>query len=147
VPGTGTDHKNHYRYGAEAKLYFLSTVNPLSLSAVVYGGREDQALIAGGVQNATFLGGFLEGVWTLTPRLSLLGRYELIHPSQAGVDVTAGPVLGDVQAWTATIRHTFELTSRTEAALHLELSRYWFDAGDGTSPTTWAALIGLDFAL
>jgi len=49
--------------------------------------------------------------------------------------------------WTATFRHTFELTSRTEAALHLEFSRFSQDAGDGTSPTSYAVLIGLDFSL
>jgi hypothetical protein len=146
VPGTGSNHKNYFRYGGEAHLYFLSTVNPLTLSAVVWGGKDDQALIAGGTGDATFLGGFLEGVWTINPRLSLIGRYELIRPSQ-GVNTAAGPVVGDFKAWTATIRHTFELTSRTEAAVHLEFSRAWQDAGDGTSPTTYAGLIGLDFAL
>ena len=146
VSGTGSNHKNHYRYGGEAHLYFLSTVNPLTLSAVVWGGKDDQALIAGGTGDATFIGGFLEGVWTINPRLSLIGRYELIHPSQS-VDPLAGPVIGDFNAWTATIRHTFELTSRTEAAVHLEFSRAWQDAGDGTSPASYAALIGLDFAL
>ena len=146
VPGTASNHKTHYRYGGEAKLSFLSIYNPLSLDAVIYGGSEDQALIDGGVSDAKFIGGFLEGVWTLNPRLSLIGRYELIHPT-GGVDPLAGPVPGDVNVWTAAIRHTFELTSRTEAALHLELSKYSQDAGDGTSPASWAALIGLDFAL
>ena len=146
IAGTGSNHKNHFRYGGEAHLYFLSTVNPLTLSAVVWGGKDDQATVAGAISDATFIGGFLEGVWTVNPRLSLIGRYELIHPS-GGVDPAAGPVAGDVNAWTATIRHTFELTSRTEAAVHLELSRFTQDAGDGTSPATWAALLGLDFAL
>jgi hypothetical protein len=146
VPGTGSNHKTHFRYGGEAHLYLFSMVNPLTLSAVVWGGKEDQALIGGATSDATFLGGFLEGVWTVNPRLSLIGRYELIHPS-GGADPLAGPVAGDVNAWTATIRHTFELTSRTEAALHLEFSRFSQEAGDGTSPATYAALIGLDFAL
>src|SRR6266478_2731838 len=118
VPGTGSNHKNHFRYGGEAHLYFLSIVNPLTLSAVVWGGHEDQALIEGGTGSASFIGGFLEGVYTATPRISFLGRYELIHPTQ-GVDPLAGPVLGDTKTFTAAIRHTFELTSRTEAALHL----------------------------
>jgi len=147
IPGTGSTHKNHFRYGGEGHLYFLNTVNPLTPSGVVWGGKDDAALIDGGAgtgSDATFIGGFLEGVWTVNPRLSLIGRYELIHPSQA---TAATPSTGDFQAWTATIRHTFELTSRTEAAVHLEFSRGWQDAGDGTSPATWAGLIGLDFAL
>jgi len=146
IAGTGTNHKNHYRYGGEAHLYFLSTVNPLTLSAVVWGGTDDQALVDGAISDATFIGGFLEGVWTITPRVSLLGRYELIHPS-GGADPAAGPVAGDVNTWTVTLRHTFELTSRTEAAVHLEFSRFNQDAGDGTSPSSYAALIGLDFSL
>lgn len=153
VPGTGSNHKNHFRYGGEAHLYFLSIVNPLTLSAVVWGGQDDQALLKSdsgapvGVSNATFIGGFLEGVWTINPRLSLVGRYELIHPSQGIDPALAGPATGNVRAGTAVIRHTFELTSRTEAALHLEFSRFWFDAGDGTSPVTYTGLLGLDFAL
>jgi len=128
-------------------------VNPLTLSAVVWGGQDDQALLKSdsgapvGVSNATFIGGFLEGVWTINPRLSLVGRYELIHPSQGIDPALAGPATGNVRAGTAVIRHTFELTSRTEAALHLEFSRFWFDAGDGTSPVTYTGLLGLDFAL
>jgi hypothetical protein len=146
VPGTASNHKQYLRYGGEAHLYFLSTVNPLTLSAVIWGGKDDKALIDGGAatDDASFIGGFLEGVWTVTPRLSLIGRYEMIHPSQTTI---ATPVVGDFNAWTATIRHTFELTSRTEAAIHLEFSRASQDAGDGTSPANYAALIGLDFAL
>jgi len=146
LAGTGTNHKNHFRYGGEAHLYFLSTVNPLTLSGVLWGGKDDQATVDSAISDATFIGGFLEGVWTINPRISLIGRYELIHPS-GGADPAAGPVAGNAKAWTATIRHTFELTSRTEAAVHLEFSRFSQDAGDGTSPTNWAALLGLDFAL
>jgi len=153
VAFTGSNHKNHFRYGGEAHLYFLSVVNPVTLSAVVWGGQDDQAVLKDdtgapvGVSNATFIGGFLEGVWTINPRLTLLGRYELIHPSQGVDPALVSPVTGNVKVWTAIIRHTFELTSRTEAALHLEFSRFWFDAGDGTSPATYTGLIGLDFAL
>ena len=146
VPGTGSNHKTHFRYGGEGHLYLFSIVNPLTLTAVLWGGQDDQALIGGGVRNATFLGGFLEGVWTITPRASLIGRFEVIHPTQ-GVDPAAGPVPGNVKWWTAAFRHTFELTSRTEAALHLEFSRASSDAGDGTFPTAHAVLAGFDIAL
>ncbi|OLC18796.1 MAG: hypothetical protein AUH38_02830 [Deltaproteobacteria bacterium 13_1_40CM_68_24] len=133
VAFTGSNHKNHFRYGGEAHLYFLSVVNPVTLSAVVWGGQDDQAVLKDdtgapvGVSNATFI--------------------ELIHPSQGVDPALVSPVTGNVKVWTAIIRHTFELTSRTEAALHLEFSRFWFDAGDGTSPATYTGLIGLDFAL
>jgi hypothetical protein len=138
--------KQHYRYGGEGHLQFLSIVNPLTLSAVIWGGSEDQALIAGASQDARFLGWFVEGVYTVTPRLSFIGRYESIKTTQQG-DPAAPQSAGDLSSWTAGIRHTFELTSRTEAALHLELSRVGVDAGDGTTPETWTALIAFDFAL
>ncbi|HWE23483.1 MAG TPA: hypothetical protein VG496_06030, partial [Myxococcales bacterium] len=146
VQGTGSNMKEHYRYGGEAHLQLLSLVNPLTISGVVMGGSEDAALIPGASQDAHFLGWFVEGVYTITPRLSLLGRYEMISTTQQG-DPAAPQSAGDLKAWTATIRHTFELTSRTEAALHLEFSRVGIDAGDGTTPATYSALIGFDFAL
>ena len=146
IPGTGFGPKNHFRYGAEAHLYLFSMVNPLTLSGVVWGGAEDKALIAGADQDASFLGGFVEAVWTVTPRLSLIGRYEAVKTTQQGLS-TAPQSAGDLTAVTGVIRHTFELTSRTEAALHLEFSRFSQDAGDGTTPLTWSALLGFDFVL
>jgi hypothetical protein len=38
------------------------------------------------------------------------------------------------------------LTSRTEAAVHAELSQQRVRAADGTVPETLTALLGLDFA-
>jgi hypothetical protein len=146
VAGTGFGHKQHYRYGAEAHLQFLSPVNPLTLSGVVWGGSEDQALIAKATQDAKFLGGFVEGVYTATPRLSLIGRYEIIRTTQQG-DPTAPKSAGDLTSWTGAIRHTFEISSRTEAALQLELSRQTIDAGDGTQPDVYTGMIAFDFTL
>jgi hypothetical protein len=146
IPGTGYNNKSYYRYGGEAHLYFLNTVNPITLSGIVWGGSEDQALIANGTQTATFLGGVVEGVWTVTPRLSLVGRWEHIANTQQG-DPTLASSAGNLTAWTGVIRHTFEMTSRTEAALHLEFSKLTIDAGDGTTPATYQALAGIDFAL
>ena len=44
------------------------------------------------------------------------------------------------------MRHTFEITSRTEAAVHAELSRQQVRAADGTLPESLTGLLGLDFA-
>ncbi len=146
VQGTGSALKEHFRYGGEVHLRFLSVVNPLTLSGVVLGGSESRQLIAGAAQDARFLGGFVEGVWTINPRLSLIGRYEQIQTTQQG-DPKAPKAAGDLRVWTAAIRHTFELTSRTEAALQLELSRVGTDAGDGTTPETFTGLIAFDFTM
>src|SRR4029077_14746144 len=75
VQGTGSGLKEYFRYGGEVHLRFLSIVNPLTLSGVVLGGSESRELIAGPSQDARFIGGFVEGVWTFNPRLSLIGRY------------------------------------------------------------------------
>src|SRR6202171_4418209 len=95
VQGTGSNVKRHMRYGAEAHMMFLSLVNPITLSGVIWGGSDDAALItpaiAGGTtQEARFLGGFVEGVWTINPRLSLIGRYEKINNTQMGDPTLAG---------------------------------------------------------
>jgi hypothetical protein len=132
-------------------LQFFSIANPLTLTGVVFGGSEDAALItpadpATVTQTAKFLGGFVEGVWTVNPRLTFVARWERIINTQQGDPATFGAT-GNLTAVTGTIRHTFELTSRTEAALHLEVSRVGTEANDGTVPDTVIALLGLDFAL
>jgi len=146
IPGTAFGMKTYTRYGGEVHLYLLNTVNPLYISGILWGGSEDKALIAGGDQDASFLGGTVEGVWNITPRAAVIARWEHIVTTQQGVS-TAPQNAGDLTAFTAVFRHTFELTSRTEAALHVEFSRTAIDAGDGTVPVTWAGLLGFDFAL
>ena len=146
IQGTGAGFKKHYRYGGEVHLQLFSVVNPLTFSGVLWGGQEDAELITGGTQDAKFLGGFVEGVWTVNPRLSFIGRWEQIRNTQTGV-AGAPQSTGDLSSLTGAIRHTFELTSRTEAALHLEFSRVGIDAGDGTVPITYTALFAFDFTM
>lgn len=150
VQGTGSRLKQHSRYGAEAHLQFLSTVNPLTFSGVLWGGSDDAALIAppsgGAAQSARFWGGFVEGVWTFNSRLSLIGRYESIQNTQQG-DRAVARDTGNLTSATGALRHTFELSSRTGAALQLELSRVAVQAADGTKPSTYAGLLAFDLAL
>lgn len=146
LQGTGFGNKNHYNYGAELHLQFLSVVNPFTISTVLWGNSQDQALIANGTQDAKWLGVFVEGVYTYNPRLSLIGRYERIRTTQEG-DPTQFQANGDVTSLTAAIRHTFELTSRTEAALQLELTRRRTEAADGTLPDLYTGLIAFDFTM
>ena len=147
VPVVGTDRalKPYQRYGAEAHVQFFSLVTPLTLSGVVWQGTEDRALIASGVRDARFQGGFVELTWTPDIRFSVVGRYERIVNRQAGSDQARSNV-GDTTIATGAIRHTFELTSRTEAALHLEFSRFASTAPDGV-PDKLAALVAFDIAL
>ena len=62
-------------------------------------------------------------------------------------DTTGFQPNGDLYSVTGAIRHTFELTSRTEAALQLELSKVGREQGDGTVPTTYTGLFAFDFTM
>jgi hypothetical protein len=144
IQGSGFRHAKHYTYGAEGHLQFLSTVNPLTLTGIVWGNTQDKALIANATRDARWLGALVEGVYTITPRLSLIGRYEHIRNRQAGVP-TQPLALGDLTSYTGAIRHTYELTSRTEAALQIEVTRLRNDAGNGTAPDQIIGLAAADF--
>jgi hypothetical protein len=146
LQGTGFSNKNHYTYGAELHLQFISVVNPFTVTTVVWGNSQDKALIANGAQDAKWLGIFVEGVYTYNPRLSLIGRYERIRTTQQG-DPTQFQPNGDLTSVTGAIRHTFELTSRTEAALQLELTRRRVVAADGTLPDSYTGFIAFDFTM
>src|SRR3989475_9266836 len=86
VAFTGSNHKNHFRYGGGAHLYSPCGGKPVTLSAVVWGGQDDQAVLKDdtgapvGVSNATFIGGVLLGGWTHKPPLPPLCRYQLSTP-------------------------------------------------------------------
>jgi hypothetical protein len=144
IQGSGFNHARHYSYGAEGHLQFLSTINPLTITGIVWGNYQDKELIANATQDAKWFGGLVEGVYTLNPRLSFIGRYERIRTTQSG-DPTQPQALGDLTSYTGAIRHTFELTSRAEAALQLEVTRLRHDAGDGTVPDQIIGLAAADF--
>ena len=147
VQGSGNNHKKHYNYGAEAHLRLLSNSNPLTISGVLWGGQQDAEL--GGptaTQDAKWLGAFIEGVYTYNPRLSLIARYERIRTTQASDPLSFQPG-GDLTSFTGAIRHTFELSSRTEAALQLEMTKSSRTAADGTVPSTYTGLIAFDFTM
>jgi hypothetical protein len=146
VPSSAYGMKAHWRYGAEAHVQLLSVANPLTFSGVIWGGSDARELIQNATQDGRFLGGFVEGVFTISPRISLVGRAERIVNTQRG-DATAPQSEGNTTAFTAAIRHTFELTSRTEGAFQLELSSSSIEAADGTAPNTLTGLLAVDFAL
>lgn len=142
--GSGFNHAKSFSYGAEGHLQFLSTVNPLTLTGIVWANSQDKQLIASATRDAHWLGGLVEGVYTINPRLSLIGRYERIGTTQAG-DPTQPKSAGDLTSYTGAIRHTYELTSKTEAALQLELTRLTHDPGKGAAPEQIIGLAAADF--
>ena len=147
VQGTGFNHKKHYTLGAEAHLQFFSTVNPFTVTGVVWENEQDAELgSATATQDSKWVGAFVEGVYTYNPRLSLIARYERIRTTQQS-DPTMFQPTGDLYSFTGAIRHTFELTSRTEAALQIELTKVGREQGDGTVPTTYIGLLAFDFTM
>ncbi len=147
VQGTGNNLKKHYNYGAEGHLQFLSNANPLTLTGVLWGGQQDAEL--GGrtaTQDAKWVGAFVEGVYTYHPRLSLIARYERIRTTQASDPLSFQPG-ADLTSFTGAIRHTFEISSRTEAALQLEMTKSSTPAPDGTVPSSYTGLIAFDFTM
>jgi len=145
IPGTGVDLRPWERVGAEVHLTLASVVNPLTLSGVVMLGNEDQGLV-GGVRDATWFGGFVEASWTWSPTWTVLARYERITSLAAGSDGT--PVSeGDLNAVTATLRHTIEISNRAAVAFQLEAS--YSDevtAAFNSPPAGMTLLLALDFA-
>ena len=144
VVGTAGRLRTARRIGAEAHLVLFSTVQPLTASGVIFLGADDRDLIQGATRDATFTGGFAELTWTPTVRWTFIGRWERIRTTDAGADVPLD--VGNLTAVTAAVRHTFELTSRTEAAVHAELSRVRVQDANGNLPETTTGLLGLDVA-
>ncbi len=145
VTGTGFALSTSRRYGAEAHVVLFSTVRPLTLTGVIFLGSEDAALIQGGTRDASFVGGFGEVTYTPSIHWTFTGRYERVRTTDAGSDA-AVPDLGNLTAVTLALRHTFELNSRIEAAVHIEGSRATVQGESGNLPETWTGLLGLDMA-
>jgi hypothetical protein len=145
LAGTAFGMKNFSRYGAELHLYFLSSIYPLTLTGVVLGGGADPELVPGATDTTRFLGGWGEVSYTPTIHLTFIGRYERIRTTSGGA-AGVPQDLGNQTIYTGAIRHTFELTNRTEVALHAELSSGNVTSATGQTPTTTTALLALDVA-
>ena len=145
VVGTASRLRTSRRYGGELHVVLLSTVRPLTATGVVFVGSEDMDLVQDATRDASFVGGFGELTYTPDIHWSFTARYERIRTTDAGSD-TVFQDTGNLTAVTAAIRHTFELTSRVEAAVHLEASHVRTQAPDGSVPETTTGLVGLDIA-
>jgi hypothetical protein len=145
VTGTASRLRTARRYGAELHLVLLSTVHPLTATGVLFLGSEDMDLIQDATRDGSFVGGFGELTYTPGIHWSFTGRYERIRTTDAGSDA-AFQDAGNLTAYTGAIRHTFELNSRVEAAVQMEVSYVRTQAPDGTVPETTTALLGLDIA-
>ena len=145
VVGTGARLRSTRRLGAEFHVVLFSTVQPLTASTVIFLGSEDKDLIQGATRDASFAGGLAELTWTPSVRWTFTGRWERIRTTDAGADNVFLDV-GNLTAVTAAVRHTFELTSRTEVAMQAELSRARVEDAQSNLPETTTGLLGLDVA-
>jgi hypothetical protein len=145
VVGSASSLAQFRRVGAEAHLYLLSNIYPLTLTGVVTYGSDDQALIANGTSDASFVGGWAEITYTPTVYLVLQARYERVRNRIQGVGGNPAD-LGNLSVYTGTLRYTLELSNRTEVAAHAEVSssRRVVD-GTGNNPNTLTGLMAIDF--
>lgn len=160
IPGTGRDHKQLERAGAELSWKIGEEATPLLVTAAWHWGHEAAGLAEGAdpvtgedlaERAASFSGGYLEAVWVpfVEPRYdatpwAFFGRYDLVRYRNG---------VGDVDGVTVGARRYLVLGPRASAAVHLELhydrSRRTSAIASASGPPldveTEAALAGLDF--
>ncbi|HTN53367.1 MAG TPA: hypothetical protein VML50_13255 [Anaeromyxobacter sp.] len=150
IPGTGRNHKNFYRGGAELSWLMGYPSTPLFWTVAYLYGKENAGLAGDGSAANSFNGGFAEVDWVpfsessydATPWM-FFGRYDLVRFQH-------GP--GDTDGGTIGARRYLALGPRASAAIHVEghvdkvKGVGWTD---GSAPPrdvqTQAFMAGIDF--
>jgi hypothetical protein len=147
IPGEGGNLEPSTKIGGEGQIWFGPRATPFHLVLVYAHGEDNKALIPDATRNGIFNGGYAEFGWTFTLKNLIFARYDLCKNSQQGV-VGVAQNLNDVNAITAGYRHTFEFSTRSEYALHVEYSSLQtIGAGaDGLNSRINQYLVGIDFA-
>jgi len=133
--------------GPEANLWLGPTVKPLHLILVVAHGQDSQALIPEATRAGTFNGGFVELGYSPTLRDTIFARYDGLRNQTQGVPDNPRN-LNDQDAGTIGFRHTFDIGSRAEYALHGEFTstRTKMAAANGSDVRKNTLFFGIDFA-
>jgi hypothetical protein len=134
IPGTGTNNKTFYRFGAVGD-FFLGKLEFLPL---VMHGSDDKDL-AGGTRSATWNSALLETHYYVSPQLILTQRNEIIRMSHQALPATP-KTLGNIDAFTFGYRWYPIMFSRAGLAMLGELS---FAKSIGTMPLSGDG-VGLD---
>jgi hypothetical protein len=147
IPGTGGNLEPSSKYGVEGHIWFGPTGTPFHATLVYAHGQDSKALIPDATRNGTFNGGFLEFGYSLNLKTLIFGRYDLCKNSRQGVG-DAPTNLNDQDAYTVGIRRTFNFTSRSEYALHVEYTsvRTKGAGADGLDTRSRTYFVGVDFA-
>jgi hypothetical protein len=144
---TTTDRKAATKYGGEVHAWFGSDALPVHAIVTVMQGRDDQALVPGGVRDGVFNGGFLEVI--ANPKLPVIvfSRLDLVRNQHQALPSRARD-FNDQTAYSLGAKHTFEYTTRAEYALVLEYSvtQTKQGAADGSDLTHHSVWAGVMFA-
>jgi hypothetical protein len=129
IPGTGTGNRSFYRAGA----YGLWYVGKFDFSTFYMHGQDNvflgnsvpanqPAQLPAGAAGPSWNGGFVETHYDYSPRLILIGRYELIRMSrQANASIPRN--LGNLDTWTVGYRWYPIMNPRAGLAWVQEYSR------------------------
>jgi hypothetical protein len=150
VPGGNAvtaERKASTKYGGEVHAWFGPDALPVHAVVTLLQGRDDKALIPGGVRDGVFNGGFLEVI--ANPRLPFVvfGRFDFVRNQDQALPTRARD-FNDQTAYSVGVKHTFEYTTRAEYALvvNYSLSQTKQGAPDGSDLTHHSLWTGIMFA-
>ena len=164
IPGTGLGDRPFYRAGA----YGIWYAGKFDFSTLFMHGEDNVLLGTGtpanqigtlpaGAQSPVWNGGFIEGHYTYSPQLILVGRYETIHmakqalpigsPLPNGVPVTSN--FGNTNAYVGGFRWYPIMSSRAGLAVHVEYANVRVTGAapvSGRDVRSSSVMLGFDFA-
>jgi hypothetical protein len=142
-----TDRKAVTKYGGELHGWFGSDALPVHAVVTLLQGRDDKALVPGGVRDGVFNGGFLEVIANPSLPFVLFGRYDFVRNRDQAVPARPRD-FNDQTAYSLGVKHTFEFTTRAEYALvvNYSLSQTKQGAPDGSDLTRHSLWTGITFA-
>lgn len=126
IPGSGSALKGFSRIGLVGDFF----LHDLELLPLYMHGTENQALIAGASQNASWNGYLLEAHYYINPQFMLLARGDFIRVSQQG-DPATPKTQGNSDVLTFGYRYYPIMFSRAGLSWHTELS---FGKSIGVNP-------------
>ncbi|HET7024436.1 MAG TPA: hypothetical protein VFI39_04460 [Gemmatimonadales bacterium] len=117
IPGTGSTNKSFSRIGFVGD-FFLQNFEVLPFFVH---GSENQALITGATQNATWNSYLVEAHYYVNPQLMFLGRADYVKMSQQG-DPATPKTQGNSDVYTIGLRYYPIMFSRAGLSWHTEFS-------------------------
>jgi hypothetical protein len=148
VPGgnaTTTERKASTKYGGELHAWFAPDALPVHAVVTLLQGRDDRALVPGGVRDGVFNGGFLEVIANPKLPVVVFGRFDFVRNQRQPLAAHARD-FNDQTAYSVGVKHTFEYTTRAEyaVALNYSLIQTRQGASDGSDlrhHSVWAGII------